>query len=361
MKYNQKELSLIWLDSFVGLSYKHKKKLYEYVGEQVNIKDLLSNGKNYLVSELGEQVYNTVYSSANKFYLDSILDGLDKRNVVCVTLESENYPELLKQTEFSPLVLYAKGDLSLLNDQLFAVVGSRRSLPVQNNLAKSFADELQYAGFTLVTGIAEGVDKAVIETALKGNGKVISVLASGFDNVYPSAHKNIVDEVVKKGLVITEYAPETVAKPYHFPIRNRIIAGLSCGTLVVSGDLRSGTMYTAEYCIDYGRHLFSVPYTPGMASGRGCNYLIKNGAVLVDGIEDILEFFGKKMPKIKHVLTVEEQKIVDVLKDGQLHIEQISKKIGQPVYALLSVLSQLEIKGIILKNGTNVYGLKKDD
>ena len=357
MKYNQKELCLIWLDSFASLEYKHKKRLYEYVDGNVGIKELLSSGKDYIIAELGENVFNTVYMSANKPYLDSVLDGLNKRQIVCITLESENYPKDLLNTDIPPLVLYAKGDTSLLSTEKFGVVGSRKSLPVQLNLARTMCEDLISAGFTLVTGIAEGVDKTVIETALNNDGKVISVLASGFDNVYPSAHKSLVNKIIEKGLVITEHLPEVKAKPYFFPVRNRIIAGLSDGVLIVSGAKRSGTMYTAEYAIDYGKHLFAIPYTPNIESGSGCNLLLKQGAILTESSTDILEFFGKNTVREKVVLTTEQQKIINAIKDGNSHVEQIAKKLNKAVYEIIPLLSELEIKGQITKNGTNTYGL----
>ena len=357
MRYNQKELCLIWLDSFVGLEYKHKKRLYEYVGENAGIKELLSKGKDYLIAELGEKVFNTVYSSANKFYLDTVLDGLNKRGIVCITLASENYPENLLITDIPPLVLYAKGDVSLLNTEIFGVVGSRKSLPVQLNLAKTICEDLIMAGFTLVTGIAEGVDRIVLETALNCNGKVISVLANGFDNIYPTQHKSLYERIVEKGLVITEHLPEIKARPYLFPVRNRIIAGLSDGVLVVSGAMRSGTLYTAEYAVDYGKHLFAIPYTPNIESGAGCNLLLKQGAILTESSTDILEFFGKNMVAQQIELSEHQQLIINAIKDGNFHVEQIAKKINKAVYEIIPALSELEIKGIIKKNGTNLYGL----
>lgn len=357
MKYTQKELCLIWLDSFVGLEYKHKKQLYEYLGENDGIKELLNSGKDYLVSELGENLYNTVYGSANKFYLDSILDGLNKRQITCITLESKIYPPQLLNTDIPPLVLYAKGDVSLLNTEIFGVVGSRKSLTSQLNVAKDICKDLVSSGFTLITGIAEGVDKTVITTALENNGKIISVLASGFDNLYPSAHAGLIERVIEKGLVITEHLPEIQAKPYFFPVRNRIIAGLSSGVLVVSGNTKSGTLYTAEYAEEYGRHLFAVPYSPNVESGKGCNMLIKQGAILTESSSDILEFFGKTIDKQTVHLTKEQEVIVQAIKDGKNHVEQIAKQLNIPVYQLLPLLSELEIKGVIVKNGTNLYGL----
>ena len=361
IKYSQQELCLIWLDSFIGLDYKHKKKLYEYINDKTDIKALLDAGKEYLIKELGDKIYNTVLSSANKIYLEYVLNGLNKRNITAVTLVSEKYPKLLKETDLPPLILYVKGNLDLLNGEIFALVGSRKSLPFQKNVVKSFTEDLCASGFTLVTGIAQGIDETVLQTAIKCGGKAISVLASGFDNVYPKNHQTLVDKLVECGLVISEYPPVTVAKPYHFPIRNRIIAGLSVGVLVASADLKSGTMYTAEYANDYGRHLFSIPHSVGVQSGKGCNDLIKRGAILTDCVQDILDFYGKSVVKKRVELTDEEKKITALLQNGELHIDKICKLLNMAIYEILSTLANLEIKGVVVKNGLNIYGLKRQD
>ncbi|MBO5714124.1 MAG: DNA-processing protein DprA [Clostridia bacterium] len=171
-------------------------------------------------------------------------------------------------------------------------------------------------------------------------------------------HGSLIEKVIENGLVITEHLPETKAKPYFFPVRNRIIAGLSQGVLVASGGTKSGTLYTAEYAEEYGRHLFAIPYTPNIESGSGCNMLIKQGAILAESSQDILEFFGKNTSKEKVVLTNEQQLIVDAIKNGNNHVEQIAKQLNVAVYQLLPLLSELEIKGVIVKNGTNLYGLQ---
>ncbi len=361
IKYNNSELCLIWLDSFLGLEYKHKKEIYNLINGKDGIKEVLEKGREYIVQNVGENVYSNLLNSANSAYLSYLTEGLNRREIKVVTIDSDDYPELLKQTPFAPLVLYTKGDISLMKNDCFAIVGSRKSLPIALKATQDFAKSLVSAGFTLTTGIAEGVDETVIKTALENNGKVISVLGNGFDNVYPASNAELVDKLSKKCLVITEYAPEIKAMPYHFPIRNRIIAGLSKGTLVTSGALKSGTQYTANYAVEYGRDIFALPYSVGVPSGAGCNDLIKRGALLCDSPSDILNFYGLKEKETqKQVFTKEELEILKALSDGEQHLQKLSQTLNKQVFELLPLISVLEMKGAVNKNGVNVYGLTKN-
>lgn len=356
-KYTKEEMCLLWLDSFVGLEYKHKKSVYQTFVNKANIVEALHAVKEYLVSEIGEKEFNTLSSSANKTYLEYLIAELDRKGVVAITCISTNYPKALENLELAPLVLYAKGDLSLLNSDCFAIVGSRRSLPLSIGLAENFAKALGQ-NFTLVTGIAEGVDSAVLKSALSNGKKVISVIAGGIDNVYPATNKSLIEKVFKQGLVISEYPPKTIPKPYFFPIRNRIIAGLSKGVLVVSGAKKSGTLYTAEYAGEYGKDLFAVPYSVGVASGEGCNELIKKGALLVDSPQDVLDFYGIKDDQGQVELTEQEKEIVKALSQGQMHIEKLSSVLSKRTFIITPILSGLEIKGVVVKSG-NIYGLTR--
>ena len=225
------------------------------------------------------------------------------------------------------------------------------------SIAREFSGELASNGFTLVTGTAEGVDTEVIKAGLK-TGAVIAVSAGGLNNIYPAMNNELIEEVAKKGLVISENREDVKAMPYMFPIRNRIIAGLSTGVLVVSGKLKSGTMYTAGFCVDYGRDLFAVPYSVGIESGEGPNELIKKGAYLTDCANDILSFYGIASEKEEESSYSDtEREIIDALSDGALHIEKIAEETKKQVYEITPALTVLEIKGVIYKNGTNTYGL----
>ena len=361
-KYNNSELCLIWLDSFIGLEYKHKQALYGLINGKSDIKELLVKGKDYMVSNIGSNEYSTLLNSANAEYLGYVIDTLDRKDIIAVTIESKDYPKSLINTSLPPLVLYCKGDTKLLAGNNFSIVGSRKSLPLSINLAKSYSEALINGGFNLVTGMAEGVDSAVLETAVKNGGKAISVLAGGFNNIYPASNANLLNKVIESGLAISEYPPEVAVKPFHFPIRNRIIAGLSRGTLIVSGAKKSGALYTAEYAEEYGRDLFVIPYSVGVLSGEGCNDLIKRGAMLTDRVEDVLEFYGINLEEKKKIqLTPIQSEIVSVLKNGEMHIEKICTALNKRIFEITPVLSMLEINKIVVKNGTNVYGLVRTD
>ncbi len=360
-KYTNSELCLIWLDSIIDLDYKHKKELYNLINGKAGIKEVLESNSDQIVNLVGKGHFKTLVESANGSYLSYVTEELSKSLITAITVESDDYPESLLQTPFAPLVLYAKGDISLLNSDCFAMVGSRKSLPLSISLAQDFAKQISKAGMTLVTGIAEGVDESVIKSALSQSGKVISVLGGGFDNIYPASNSSLVDKIIESGLVITEYPPQVKPMPHHFPVRNRIIAGLSKGTLIVSGGIKSGTQHTASYAVEYSRDLFAIPYSVGISSGEGCNELIKKGALLCDKPSDILSFYGiseKASPKIE--LDEGQKAIVRVLADGQMHVEQISKKLNKQVFEILPAISVLEIMGVVSKNGVNVFGLTKN-
>ena len=361
IKYNKSELCLIWLDSFLGLEYKHKQQLYKLINGKTDIKTLIVNGKEYVEKCVGEKEYSTLSNGANQQYLDYVLSGLDRRGIKAVTIESTEYPEFLKNTSCPPLVLYAMGDVSLLSAKNFSIVGSRKSLPSALTVTKRYAESLIDAGFTLVTGIAEGVDSTVLQTAVDKGVGCISVIAGGFDNIYPKSNVSLFERVKERGLVISEYPPEVTPRPYHFPVRNRIIAALSDGLLVTSGGLKSGTLYTAEYAEEYGKQVFVIPYGVGVPAGAGCNELIKRGATLTDDPKDILDFYGLESYKLtEEEFDKDEIEIIQALKEGEQHVEALCLKLSKQVFELTPALSTLEIKGVIAKSG-NVYGLIRND
>lgn len=357
--YTKRELCLIWLDSFIGLEYKHKQTLINIAGQSLDAKSIVEKGKDYILNSLSANVYSTLKNSLNVEYMQSVLTNLEKSGVRVLTIYSDGYPESLKNTKIPPLALYAKGNLELLKEKnLFAIVGSRKSLPLSLGITKDYTESLIKAGVVPVTGIAEGVDETVIKTSLANGGKVISVIAGGFNNVYPKANLKLVEEVAKNGLVLSESTLEVAPMPYMFPVRNRIFAGLSKGVLVVSAGKKSGTLWTAEYALEYGKDVFAIPYSVGVASGEGCNNLIKQGATLTDNPQDIINFYGLQTKQQKMQFTQEEKSIIDVLSNGELHINQISATLHKRAFEITPLLSVMEIKGYIIKSG-NVYQLTR--
>lgn len=350
--YNEEQINLIILSSFGELTYNIKKLL---------LSDLNSPDPDFakyeksLIKTLSDGVYNRVKGLFyDREYRGQILDGLDKKGVKCVTFFSREYPERLKNISDPPIVLYCKGDTGLLRGNCFAVVGSRKSSPKICADCRKIASELS-VHFNVVTGIAEGADTAALEGALE-NGKAISVIANGFDQIYPASNAKMYRRVEEEGLLVSEYTPATRAKPYYFPVRNRIIAGLSSGTLVVSAGEKSGALITADYAADYGRDVFAFPYSLGNSSGVGCNRLIKNGAYLVENILDILQVYGLDFKPSETPLTYGERLVLEAIScEGEAFLPVIAQKLGKLPYQILPVLSSLEIKKLIVRLGGNRY------
>lgn len=356
-RYTKEEKILLWLDSFLGLEYKHKAYLIDYVKESSGIEDFLLRAGEYISSAI-PNASATIKWSANEEYLERNIKELNTLGVRAVTIFSKDYPKSLLNTEIPPIVLYAKGNVKLLNESCFGIVGSRKSLPLSLKITENYVKSLSTA-FTFVTGCAEGVDAQVLQTALDEKANVISVMAGGFKHVYPKANQDLIEKVSENGLVITEYPIDVTAQRFHFPVRNRIIAGLSKGVLIVSGGIKSGTLYTAEYAEEYGRDLFAIPYGVGVASGEGCNDLIKRGAHLTDTPKDVLDFYGIVEKEQKEQLTQTEKEIIKVLSQGQMHVEKLCQALGKKTFEITPTLSMLEIKGYVVKSG-NFYGVTRN-
>lgn len=351
--YTQDEINIITLSSFDPLTYNMK---YALLSELSSSEPDFAEYENILIKTLTGGVYNKVKAIFyDPDYRKALLDALERRGIRCVTYFSDGYPEGLKNIPEPPLNLFCKGDISLLKTECFSIVGSRKSTPKCIADCKKLSGEIAQK-FTVVTGMAEGADTAAAEGALAG-GKVISVLAYGFDYVYPSINAGLIKRVADEGLLITEYTPKTQPKGYMFPFRNRIIAGLSRGTLVVSAGIKSGALITANYAADYGRDVFVFPYYPNTPTGAGCNLLLKNGAIPAENILDIFKEFGLDFIKLEAAaLTVDESAALAVVKEeGEALLARIADRLNKPAYKLIAVISSLEIKGLVVNLGGNRY------
>lgn len=354
MTYSKQETDAIIIDSFEELTYKNKTLLLD--GFKSPFTNLDKNAPS-LIKSLSEGVYNKVKEKfSDEAYRSRVLSSLKDKSVTCCTFYSKNYPEDLKQIPNPPLVLYCKGNLSLLNTRCFAIVGSRRT---QSNILKEcsrISGELT-TKFTVVTGMADGADSAAIEGASE-SGKIISVLAYGFDYAYPAVSERLIKEVGKKGLLLSEYPPGIPPRSYQFPVRNRIIAGLADAVLVVSAGKKSGALITAGYAEEFGKQIMAFPYGMGVTYGAGCNYLIKKGANLVENTPDVFEAFGidYELPERQTELTQDEKTaLAEIREAGEAFAPAIAEKLGKLPYQIIPVLSSLEIKGLIIRLGGNRY------
>lgn len=349
--YTNEETDLIMLDSFARLTYKIKFGLLDELHTSV---PAFEKYKAELIKTLGDGVYNKLIKDFyDRGYRERVLRELEEKGISAITAFSPLYPDCLRQIPVPPVVLYYKGNANLFKEEKFAVVGSRKVLPMVKKQCENLVKDLS-EDFAIVTGLADGTDTAVIHGALE-SGKIICVLAHGFDYVYPAINSDLLKKVIENGLVLTEFLPSVQARNFTFPIRNRIIAGLSRGVLVAAAGKRSGALITADYALEYGREVFAFPYSLGIPSGEGCNALIKKGAYLCDSINDVRLTFGintKADKKLK--LSEEECKIVNALKDnGAMHLEELAKILCVQPFQISVVISMLEMKGLVVKIGGN--------
>jgi DNA processing protein len=209
-----------------------------------------------------------------------------------LTRECAAYPVLLRELDDAPLVLYVKGNMECLQKPQIAIVGTRNPTATGRELAEQFAFALSKAGLVVTSGLALGVDAASHQGALAAKGETIAVMGTGHNHVYPASHASLYEKITKSGAALSEFAPDTLAMPHHFPRRNRIISGLSLGVLIVEAALRSGSLITARFAAEQGREVFAIPGSIHNPLARGCHQLIQQGAKLIEKASDILEELG---------------------------------------------------------------------
>ena len=279
-----------------------------------------------------------------------------------ISIEDKNYPRLLKKIKNPPKVIYVKGELTG-NEKCFAVVGTRRCTDYGKQIAFEIAKDLAKAGFTIVSGLAPGIDTIAHKACLEARAKTIAVLGTGLDekSIYPKPNLKLARKILETGgALISEYPPGTHGSKFTFPQRNRIISGISFGVLVVEARKKSGAIITAEYAFSQKRKVFAIPGSVFWQTSKGCHYLIKKGAKLVESPNDILEDFGMKKIKEKEIESEresEENLILKILKEGPKSLDEILEKTNFPPSKIASLLAILEIKGKVKNLGGNFYAI----
>ena len=220
---------------------------------------------------------------------ESRLRTLTENAAGFVSYKDNCFPTLLNQIQSPPLGLFFKGDITLADSIQLAIVGSRNASPNGIRIAAAFAKALGQAGLTITSGMATGIDSAAHQSALETDSTTIAVMGAGIDLIYPKSNSDLYHRISHQGLVLSEFLPGTTPRRSHFPQRNRIISGLSLGTLVVEAGSRSGSLITARLSAEQGREVFAIPGSIHMPTSRGCHQLIRDGAKLVESIDDIME------------------------------------------------------------------------
>ena len=326
-------------------------------------------------------------AGASKTVIDGILNP-DKSNIEndlawlehdlhhFISIQDQNFPERLKQIPDPPIGLFVYGDFEhakiLLSEPQLAIVGSRNASSNGKELATQFAAKLAQSGLIITSGLASGVDGCAHRGALsEKTGLTIAVTACGLDRVYPATHKRLAEEIASQGLIVSEFPIGTMPKPGHFPKRNRIISGLSLGVLVVEASIDSGSLITARLAVEQGREVFAVPGSIHNPLSKGCHNLIRNGAKLVESVEDVLIELKHLVElnatvenanqttsndlQTENILDPTHEKILNCMGFEPISIDSLTQQSGFEVEAVSSILLILELNGYVSHSGNGVY------
>ena len=343
-----------------GVGPVRARSLLEYFGEAPKI---LSASKNELlrVRNIGADTAENIATWEKSVDLAGELKRIADYGCHILISADENYPASLREIYDPPLVLYVKGELTVKDKNAVAMVGSRMTTHYGIETARKLAYQLAYVGVTVVSGGARGIDTAAHQGALSGKGRTIAVLGTGINIVFPVENAELFERIAANGAVMTQFPFNRPADKQSFPIRNRIVAGMTLGTVVVEANLTSGSLITANFATEYGRQIFAVPGRIDSPRSKGCHDLIKKGAKLCEGVEDILSEFEYLFPSSNRSATANETGVLPALDlnpneqavftavklEEESSIDEIIRASGLPSSAVNVALFSLEMKRLV--------------
>jgi DNA processing protein len=289
------------------------------------------------------------------------LERLQQASIRAITLEDTDYPRLLRQINAPPPVLYVKGGLIPADDLAIGVVGTRRATSYGLDMAKRVSFELAEAGVTVVSGLAAGIDSVAHRAALDAGGRTIAVFGCGLDTIYPPRNRRLADEICEAGALVGEYPLGTTPAAQNFPVRNRIISGLSRGVVVVEAPLKSGALITSTFAADQGRDVYAVPGSALSNASAGCHALIRDGATLVTSAGQILEqlnveqAIAHSQSRIALPDSDSERILYELIGAEPRHMDELCHQSGLPIHTTSGALLAMELKGLVRQAGAQYY------
>lgn len=320
-----------------------------------------------IIAGLTEKAVDQVLETRRTLKPENLDIDLKRKGIKYLTWNSPDYPRYLLEIAQPPPVLYYIGDILPEDDLAVAIVGTRNVTKYGKQITNDTASYLAGSGITVVSGLARGVDGIAHQAAIEAGGRTFAVLGSGVDVIYPPEHRKLAREIVQHGAVISDYPPGTKPDGINFPPRNRIISGLSRGTVVVEAGERSGALITAKFALEQGRDIFAVPGSVLSQMSKGTNQLIAEGATPMTNpvvITDTLELArtGKERKTEQIEISAIEKNILRVLGDESLHIDEICARTSLTIEKLTAELTMMELKGIVQReNGMEYSRVKKWD
>ncbi|MBN4067673.1 MAG: DNA-protecting protein DprA [Alkaliphilus sp.] len=353
MKLVNRDL-LIWLNS-IGITRDITyRKMKEYFGDINEIWTASEKSIKYALNNAS--IVESLLKNRNVDYYESIKRNIKEHGISAITILDSDFPLKLKQIYDPPRVIYVKGKCKF-DIPSIAIIGARKATPYGKWAAYHFASELSKWNVSIISGLALGIDAESHKAALDANNHTIAVLGCGVEKCYPAYNTKIYDRIIEVGCVISEYYIGTQPLKYHFPARNRIISALSDGIVVVEAALKSGALITADFALEHGKEIYVVPGNINSANSVGTNKLICDGAKILLNVNDIVEDLKLKFniknedakAKESVQLSEEEQKIYDIIKSEQIHIDFLSYKSGYAINKLSPILTILELKEFIMQ------------
>ena len=304
------------------------------------------------VEGIGEKTIRAIKSLPVEDVAAAELKKVKDLGVTILTFRDQGYPKNLLQIYDPPPLLYVRGKLDQGDSPMVAMVGSRHGSSYGRAMTKRISKDLASSGLTVVSGMARGIDTCAHLGALEAGGMTIAVFGCGIDIIYPPENKRLFFDIIDHGAIISEFPLSTPPEGKNFPKRNRIISGLSLGVVIVEATADSGSLITASHALEQGREVFAVPGNVGMATSKGTNALIKQGAKLVEGVQDILvellpQYERKPSSEGTPALNDEEDSIFQLLSYNPLHIDEISRLSQMEIRRVSTILLELELKGVI--------------
>ncbi|MFA4844754.1 MAG: DNA-processing protein DprA [Candidatus Margulisiibacteriota bacterium] len=313
------------------------------------------------IEGLRPRAISSFLANRDKVDLDAELAKVEAAQVKVLTLADDDYPELLKHIYDPPPVIYYRGEMLQPSERSIAIVGTRRASRYGLATARKLASELAALGIVVVSGLAQGIDAAAHQAVVAAGGRTIAVFGTGVDVVFPADNKSLAEQIEMSGALVSEFPLGERGDRSNFPRRNRIISGLSLGVIVVEGDYKSGAMITAKEALEQGREVFAVPGNVGLEGSRGPHWLIKQGAKLVETVEDVLDELNLQLQTSNlktntktqttiskpENLSPEEEKIFAVISHEPKHIDAIAVEVGVSSPQAASILMMLELKKIV--------------
>ncbi len=325
----------------------------------------LAQPADLMAAGLDAKLARALVNARQTLDLDAEMERAERLDIQLISCEDPAYPTLLRQIPLAPPLLYVRGQIGDVDAWSVGVVGTRAPSPYGREAARRLSGDLASAGVTIVSGLALGIDAIAHAAALDAGGRTIAVLACGVDLIYPERHIALAERICAAGAMVSEFPLGTRPIPQLFPVRNRLISGLSSGVLVVEAGQKSGALITVDYALEQGRDVFAVPGQIYMHTSDGTNQAIRNGAGLVTCAQDILEALNFSSAAIQREVQAAfpdgptETALMDLVSYAPQHVDELRRSMNLPIAEVMAALTVLELKGLVRQSGVMHYVLAR--